>query len=86
MQPKKVTIPSPVAEITFAKHVGSRIRVRRIALRLSQEAIAASCDISRPFLSDVENGKRGIGFFKLYEIAKVLRCPTDWFAEGWETK
>lgn len=84
MKTKQVTIPAKVVEVTFAQYVGGRIRERRKELGLSQDAIAALCDISKPFLSECENGKRSIGFCKLYEVAKVLRRPTDWFAEGWD--
>ena len=84
MQTKQLTIPAKVVELTFAEYVGGRIRERRKELGLSQDAIAALCDISKPFLSECERGKRSIGFSKLYQLAKVLDRSTDWFAEGWD--
>jgi transcriptional regulator with XRE-family HTH domain len=84
MQTKQITVPAKVIEITFAQHVGLRIRERRNELGLTQEAITNACEISKAFLSECENGKRSIGFCKLYELAKVLKRPTDWFAEGWD--
>ena len=84
MQTKQITIPAKVVEITFAQHVGQRMRQRRVELGLTQDAIVEACDISKAFLSECENGKRSIGFCKLYELAKVLKRPTDWFAKGWD--
>lgn len=84
MKTRKITIPEQVIEVTFAEYVGNRIRQRRKELGLTQDELVRACDISKPFLSECENGKRGIGFSKLYEVARVLGCTTDWFAKGWE--
>lgn len=84
MLTKQVVVPSHTIEVTFAEHVGTRIRQRRKQLGLTLDDVVASCDISKPFLSDIENGKRSIGFAKLYGLAKVLQRRTDWFANGWD--
>jgi transcriptional regulator with XRE-family HTH domain len=81
---KLITIPAKVVEITFAQYVGSRIRERREELEMTQDDVIAVCDISKAFLSECENGKRSIGFSKLYQLAQVLNRTTDWFAKGWD--
>lgn len=83
MKTKQVKVPAKVIEVTFAEYVGSRIRQRRQELGLSLSDIADSIEISRPYLSECERGKRSIGFSKLYQLAAVLGKPTDWFAKGW---
>jgi transcriptional regulator with XRE-family HTH domain len=84
MQTKQMTIPAKVVEVTFAQYVGQRMRQRRVELGLTQDAIVEVCDISKAFLSECENGKRSIGFCKLFQLAKVLKRPADWFAKGWD--
>lgn len=84
MLTKQVVIPEQIVEVTFAEYVGRRIRQRRKQLGLTIDAVVNECDISKPYLSEVENGKRGIGFAKLYELSKVLERTTDWFAKGWD--
>lgn len=84
MLTKKVTISERIVELTFAQYVGGRIRQRREELGMTQDDVIAGCDISKAFLSECENGKRSIGFSKLYYLAKVLERSTDWFAKGWD--
>lgn len=84
MKTKKITIPARTVELTFAQHVGQNIRNRRKELGLTQDDIVKACDISKSFLSEVENGKRCVGFSKIYELSRLLKCPTDYFAKGWD--
>ena len=84
MKSKQITIPAKVVDVTFSQYIGLRIRERRKELGLTQDAITEKCEISKAYLSECENGKRSIGFSKLYELAKILKRPTDWFAEGWD--
>ena len=79
-----MVIPAKVIEVTFAQYVGQRMRERRNELAMSMSDVTKVCEISRPYLSECENGKRSIGFAKLYHLAKVLKKPTDWFSEGWD--
>lgn len=73
-----------IQEVTFAQHVGQRIRQRRNELGLTIDDVSQAMSISKSFLSDCENGKRSIGFCKLYYLAQVMRRTTDWFAKGWD--
>lgn len=83
MNTKTITIPARTEKVTFAQYVGRRIRERRKQLGLTLEDVVATADISKPFLSECETGKRSIGFSKICSVAKVLGKPTDWFAKGW---
>ncbi len=42
---------------------------------LTQEALALASGISRNILIDVEHGRRGLLFERLYDIAEVLGVP-----------
>ncbi len=55
--------------IKFGEHLKS-IRER---LDLSQDEVAANCDVTKGNLSNIENGKKDFHFTTLLEIAKGLR-------------
>ena len=80
----EITIPARIVEVTFAEYVGGRIRQRRQQLGLTMDDVISQMDISKAYLSEVETGKRSIGFKKLYYLAQVLGRKTDWFAQGWD--
>jgi len=84
MKTKTVNIPASTAEITFHQYVGQRIKQRRTELGMTQYQVVDSCGISKGFFSDIENGKRSVGFYNMREIAKALGRSVDWFAEGWD--
>lgn len=84
MKTKRITIPEQIVEITFAEHVGERVRARRTQLGMSQCDVAKACGVSNAFLSTVESGKVGISFANMYELSQVLERPIAWFAKGWD--
>lgn len=83
MKIKTITYPATTEEVTFAQYIGRRIRMRRKQLGFTMEDVALHGEISKTFLSEVETGKRNIGFMKLCGVAQVLGRSTDWFVNGW---
>src|SRR4051812_27172706 len=61
---------------------GQRIKNRRLELGLKQEQLAQKVGISNGFLSDVENGKRGISAETLLDIGRVLGLSLDFLMKG----
>lgn len=61
---------------------GERIRHRRLELGWTQDELAKRATISKGFLSDVENGKRGIGAETLLDLARVLGVSLDYLMVG----
>lgn len=62
---------------------GDRIREIREKLRMTQDDLArASGDISKGFLSDVENNKRNISSEYLLKIANALGASVDYLLKG----
>lgn len=59
--------------------VGARIRERRTQLGMSQEALAEKLDLSFQQVQKYEKGSNRIGAGRLYEVAKVLAVPVEWF-------
>lgn len=62
--------------------LGERIKQRRLELGWTQEALAQKAGISKGFLSDLENGKRGISAETLLDIGRVLGVSLDSLMTG----
>lgn len=54
---------------------GCAVRKFRVALHLSQEELAAECDLDRTYISGIERGRRNVGLRNIYKIAKALEVP-----------
>jgi len=64
------------------QQVGSRIRALRLDRSLTQEALALKSGVTRNVLIDVEQGKRGLLYERLYDIAEVLEVPPGQLLDG----
>jgi transcriptional regulator with XRE-family HTH domain len=62
--------------------LGERIKSRRLELEWTQDALAQRVGISKSFLSDLENEKRGVGADTLLDIARVLGVSLDYLMKG----
>jgi transcriptional regulator with XRE-family HTH domain len=51
---------------------GGAVRKRRLALGLSQEALADDADIDRSYMSSVERGGQNVGLVLAAQIARAL--------------
>ena len=63
-------------------HVGSRIRLRRKLLGVSQEQLADSLGLTFQQVQKYERGANRVSASKLYEIAKTLQVPVSFFFDG----
>lgn len=59
--------------------VGQRIRELRVAGQMTQEALALKSGLSRNLLVDVELGKSGLLFERLFDLAAALGVPPGEF-------
>ena len=62
--------------------VGSRLRTRRKQLRISQERLGKEVGVSFQQVQKYENGTNRIGAGRLFEVARILDVPIDFFYEG----
>jgi len=67
---------------TIDKHVGRRVRLRRNALDMSQEALAEKLGITFQQLQKYEGGTNRISAGRLYELAVALETTILHFFEG----
>ena len=66
-------------------HVGMRLRLRRLELKLSQKQLGEALDLSFQQVQKYEKGNNRISASKLFEIAGILEVPTLYFFEGLST-
>lgn len=62
-------------------HVGSRVRLRRMMLGMSQEKLGDSLGITFQQIQKYEKGTNRIGASRLHHIATVLSVPVSFFFE-----
>jgi len=68
--------PNPVDQ-----HVGSRVRLRRMLLGMSQERLGESMGLTFQQVQKYEKGVNRIGASRLFQIAKILDVPVQFFFE-----
>jgi len=61
---------------------GDRIREVRESLRMTQDDLAEKSGLSKGFISDVENDKRGISSENLLRIANAVGASLDYLQRG----
>ncbi|HME28851.1 MAG TPA: helix-turn-helix transcriptional regulator [Pseudolabrys sp.] len=64
------------------KHVGSRVRMRRMMLSMSQEKLGDALGLTFQQIQKYEKGTNRIGASRLQQIAHMLQVPVSFFFEG----
>jgi len=64
------------------RHVGSRVRMRRLMLGMSQEKLGDALDLTFQQVQKYEKGTNRIGASRLQQIAHFLQVPVAFFFEG----
>jgi transcriptional regulator with XRE-family HTH domain len=62
-------------------HVGSRVRLRRMLLGMSQEKLGEHLGLTFQQIQKYEKGINRIGASRLFELSKVLAVPVQFFYE-----
>jgi transcriptional regulator with XRE-family HTH domain len=70
-------VPNPVD-----KHVGSRVRMRRMMLGMSQEKLGDGLGLTFQQVQKYESGKNRMGASRLQHISHLLQVPVPFFFEG----
>ncbi len=71
-------------EVDFDKHIGQRLRDRRVVLGLSQTALADGLGITFQQVQKYETGFNRMGAGQLYGCAALLNVSPAYFFEGLE--
>jgi transcriptional regulator with XRE-family HTH domain len=64
------------------KHVGSRVRMRRMMLAMSQEKLGDALGLTFQQVQKYEKGTNRIGASRLQQISHILQVPVEFFFEG----
>lgn len=64
------------------RHVGSRVRMRRMMLGMSQEKLGDALSLTFQQVQKYEKGTNRIGASRLQQIAHILQVPVAFFFEG----
>lgn len=70
-------VPNPVD-----KHVGSRVRMRRMMLGMSQEKLGRALGLTFQQVQKYEKGTNRIGASRLQQISGILQVSVAFFFEG----
>ena len=66
------------------RHVGARVRERRIMLGLTQQQLADLLGVTYQQAHKYERGINRVSAGRLYEVAQVLNVPVGYFFDGLE--
>ena len=69
--------PNPIDQ-----HVGSRVRMRRLMLAMSQEKLGFALGLTFQQVQKYEKGMNRIGASRLQQISHILQVPVAFFFEG----
>lgn len=64
------------------KHVGARVRMRRMMLAMSQEKLGDALGLTFQQVQKYEKGTNRIGASRLQQISNILQVPVSFFFEG----
>ena len=64
------------------KHVGARVRMRRMMLGMSQEKLGDSLGLTFQQVQKYEKGTNRIGASRLQQMSGILQVPVSFFFEG----
>jgi transcriptional regulator with XRE-family HTH domain len=75
--PRMIKTPNPID-----KHVGARLRMRRMMVGMSQGKLGEALDVTFQQIQKYEKGTNRIGASRLQQLARVLEVPPAFFFEG----
>jgi transcriptional regulator with XRE-family HTH domain len=64
------------------KHVGARVRMRRLMLDMTQEQLGKALGLTFQQVQKYENGMNRIGAARLHQLAGILQVPVAFFFEN----
>ena len=68
-------------EGNFNQHLGSKLRVRRLALGLTQTKVAQAINVTFQQIQKYEKGTNGISSLRIMQLANFLKVPVVYFYE-----
>ena len=70
-------------EGNFNRHLGSKLRMRRLALGLTQTKVAEAINVTFQQIQKYEKGTNGISSLRIMQLANFLKVPVVYFFEDY---
>ena len=70
-------------EVNFNRHLGSKLRMRRLALGLTQTKVAQAINVTFQQIQKYEKGTNGISSLRIMQLGKILKVPVMYFFEDY---
>ena len=68
-------------ESNFNRHLGSKLRMRRLSLGLTQTKVAQAINVTFQQIQKYEKGTNGISSLRIMQLANFLKVPVVYFFE-----
>ena len=68
-------------EGNFNRHLGSKLRMRRLALGLTQTKVAQAINVTFQQIQKYEKGTNGISSLRVMQLSNFLKVPVVFFFE-----
>ena len=70
-------------EDNFNKHLGNKLKLRRLALGLTQTKVAKAINVTFQQIQKYEKGTNGISSLRIMQLANFLKVPVVFFFEDY---
>ena len=71
-------------EDNFNKHLGSQLKLRRLALGLTQTKVAKAINVTFQQIQKYEKGTNGVSSIRLLQLSNYLKVPINYFYENYQ--
>ena len=71
-------------EDNFNKHLGNKLKLRRLALGLTQTKVAKAINVTFQQIQKYEKGTNGVSSNRLMQLAQFLKVPIIYFFEDYK--
>ena len=68
-------------ESKFNSHLGNKLKLRRLALGLTQTKVAKAINVTFQQIQKYEKGTNGVSSIRLLQISNYLKVPINYFFE-----
>ena len=68
-------------ETNFNRHLGSKLRMRRLSLGLTQTKVAQAINVTFQQIQKYEKGTNGISSLRIMQLSNFLKVPVLYFFE-----
>ena len=70
-------------EDNFNKHLGNKLKLRRLALGLTQTKVAKAINVTFQQIQKYEKGTNGVSSIRLLQLSNYLKVPINYFFEDY---